>query len=56
MEIIKKAMFVACILIRVEHTDEYDSIKYRLIEYHTHCEINPRFKLADLIPLEAQNL
>ena len=50
----KDGNFVACSLIRVEHASEYDSMKYRLIEYQIHCEINPHFKLADRIQLEAK--
>jgi len=50
----KERTFLACSLIGVEHKGQYDTVKYRLIECQTHYGINPHFKLADLIPLEAK--
>jgi hypothetical protein len=41
-------------VIRVEYTGHYDSMKYRLIEYQTRGGINPRFRLAELIPRESK--
>ena len=54
METLKKSNFLACILIRVEHKVQYDTVKYPLIEYQTHFGINAHFKLADHNPLEAK--
>jgi hypothetical protein len=52
----KNSNFIACCLIRVQHTGQYDSINYRLVEYQTRCGINPHFKLAEYIPLAAKHI